>query len=476
MNESFGRFSDTGSGTLNGTTAKQRMNHLLHANDSDYPLIQKLLSNPTYKRMYLAHCKTVLLENFDNGAYYETGLQLQATIDAAVQADNNKLFSYNNFLNNLTSDVSGGGGGPGGGATVGITNLMDGRNDYLLGLADFSQTEPEISGIGTVNTNYPVVKTLTIQADVINGDRVYLMYRTEINEPFQQKEMWDNGHEGDGAANDGTYGATFSIEKPFAQYYIYAENENAGKFSPARAAHEHYSFCFTSNELVINEFMASNDETVADQDGEFDDWVELYNNSDSSIDMSGYYLSDDPEELMKWEFPAGTSIEGRGYLTIWADDDEEQEGLHTNFKLSAASESVVLVNPSGEIVDEVSYVDQETDVAYGRIPNGTGNFQKTFATFGTENGVAVDIEETPVSENFVLKARPNPTSDWVLLEVLSSQSKERVLTVFDLNGKVVYQQTLSPSTSSLQLNTADWSEGIYVVQVEGAFLKLVITD
>jgi len=66
LNESFGRFSGTGSGGLNGTANKARMDHLLHENDSDFPLIQKLLSIPLYKRIYLAHYKTILLENFDN--------------------------------------------------------------------------------------------------------------------------------------------------------------------------------------------------------------------------------------------------------------------------------------------------------------------------------------------------------------------------------------------------------------------------
>jgi len=111
LNESFGRFSNTGSGNLNGTIAKQQMDHLLHENDSDFPLIRNLLAVPMYKRMYLAHFKTILIENFDNGSYFTTGQTLQGVIDASVQADNNKFFTYNNFLANLSSDINGGGGG-----------------------------------------------------------------------------------------------------------------------------------------------------------------------------------------------------------------------------------------------------------------------------------------------------------------------------------------------------------------------------
>ena len=102
LNESFGTFSMTGTISLNSTAAKQQMTHLLHENDADFPLIQRLLSVPRYKRMYLAHYKTILLENFDNSTYFDKGLALQGIIDEAVQADGNKFYTYNNFIDNLT--------------------------------------------------------------------------------------------------------------------------------------------------------------------------------------------------------------------------------------------------------------------------------------------------------------------------------------------------------------------------------------
>ncbi|MFK7903554.1 MAG: lamin tail domain-containing protein, partial [Chitinophagales bacterium] len=438
------------------------------------PLIQKLLSVPTYKRMYIAHCKTMLLENFDNNNYYVTGQELQATIDAAVQADDNKFFTYNNFTSNLTNDINGG-GGPGGGSTPGITNLMDGRSDYLLGLSDFTQAAPAISLINVTST--PIInQTVTVTASISNGTAAYLKYRGDVKTSFSEVEMFDDGAHNDGAANDGVYGAEVMVSSALTQYYVYAENNNAGIFSPERAAHEFYSFTATVSEptvgdLVINEFMASNDISVADQDGEFDDWIELYNNSSSSINLEGYFLSDDSDDLTQWEFPSGTVIPANGYLTVWADNDEEQLGLHTNFKLSASAESIFLVNPSGEIVDEVSYVDQTTDVAYGRFPNGTGNFQEIPATFGTENGVVVDIE-TPLLERLVLKATPNPASTSFSLQINASQQKDRSVTIYDLTGKQVYQNVASSST--LLVDTSDWSAGVYVVKVEGAFLKVLV--
>src|SRR5690606_32662758 len=111
----------------------------------------------------------------------------------------------------------------------------------------------------------------------------------------------DDGNHNDGSANDGVYGVDLAITDVYTQYYIYAENNNIGAFSPARAEHEFYDIDATyitiaEGDLVINEIMASNVTTVVDQDGEYDDWLELYNNSTETLSLDNLYLSDDPTD------------------------------------------------------------------------------------------------------------------------------------------------------------------------------------
>ena len=464
LNESFGQFSMTGTIRLNNTTSKQQMTHLLHENDADFPLIQKLLAIPTYKRMYLAHCKTILLENFDNDSYAETAQELQALIDASVQADNNKFFTYNNFISNLNSDVSAGGRN----TYPGISTLMDGRNNYLLGVSDFTQTEPTIVDINLSTTTPVINEAITITATISDASTAFIGYRSDVEDAFEQIEMFDDGTHNDGAANDGVFGAEISVDGALTQYYIYAENNNIGIFSPRRAEHEFYNFAATTTnptvgDLVINEFMASNDATAADQDGEFDDWIELYNNGNSAIDLSGYFLSDDADNLMKWEFPAGTSIAANSYLIIWADDDEGQDGLHTTFKLSAAAESVILVNPAGDIVDEVSYVEQTADISYGRFPNGTGNFQTMTPTFNGENSGVSSISNSP-SESFDLKVFPNPANDKITIEADAQLS---IVSIYNLQGQKALE--VNPNQQETNINISDLVAGMY-------FIKAVTTE
>ncbi len=137
--------------------------------------------------------------------------------------------------------------------------------------------------------------------------------------------------------------------------------------------------------VVINEFMAVNSITAADQDGEYDDWIELYNLTDEEIDLTGYYLTDSRKNLSKWKFPAGTTITADGYLIVWADTDTLQQGLHTNYKLSSLGERVILLSPEVEILDKVEYDVQTSELAYARVPNGTGDFVWQAASFGYKN-------------------------------------------------------------------------------------------
>jgi hypothetical protein len=137
--------------------------------------------------------------------------------------------------------------------------------------------------------------------------------------------------------------------------------------------------------VVINEVMPVNKTTVADNYGEYDDWIELYNLSLSPQDLTGCYLSDKKSQRTKWKFPAGTSISGNGYLIIWADNDTTQYGLHSNFKLSSSGEKVVLSYPDSTIIDEVAFPAQTNELSYSRFPNGTGPFRWQIPTFEKSN-------------------------------------------------------------------------------------------
>ena len=125
---------------------------------------------------------------------------------------------------------------------------------------------------------------------------------------------------------------------------------------------------------VINELMASNDLAHYDDFFEFDDWVEIYNPG-GLVQLAGYHLSDDPNNLTKYTIPdtdPGTTFLTPGdHMVIWLDRDSAQGVLHANFKLSPEDEGVWLTDPNGEtVLDFIQYPPQQTDVSYGRACDG----------------------------------------------------------------------------------------------------------
>ncbi len=126
--------------------------------------------------------------------------------------------------------------------------------------------------------------------------------------------------------------------------------------------------------VVINEWMASNQGTLSDPaDGEFDDWLELFNPTASPVDLSGWFLSDDPVAPYKYAVPAGFSVPSNGFLLAWADketvqnDPSTRPDLHLPFGLNSDGESILLSAPDGSLIDRVDFGPQSTDRTMGRV-------------------------------------------------------------------------------------------------------------
>ena len=166
--------------------------------------------------------------------------------------------------------------------------------------------------------------------------------------------------------------------------------------------------------VVINELMADNETAVADNEGGFDDWIELHNTLNVPMDVSNYGLSDDINALGKFRLPDNTIIPESGYLIIWADDDQEQGPLHAQFRLSASGESIFLTDPQNNIIDQVEYPDLADDEAYAREPNGFGDFRIKAHTHGANNDTTTPtIDPLPAFITF----SPNPVQDLSLIHI-----------------------------------------------------------
>jgi hypothetical protein len=166
----------------------------------------------------------------------------------------------------------------------------------------------------------------------------------------------------------------------------------------------------TSSDLIINEFMAANGSGLTDEDGDYSDWIEIYNQSDSAVNLGGWALTDDVDQPQKWPFP-DMSLGSHEYLVVFASGKnrtsvEAGTPLHTNFKLSKSGEYLALHNIlERRFMDIISpqYAEQFRDVSYGRFgenlafgylptPSPGRPNDETFAQAGAVSPVTFSVE------------------------------------------------------------------------------------
>ena len=414
---------------------------------------------PKYKRMYLAHFKTILTENISNSNYLTLANDYQAVIATAVTADANKFYSNAQFSGNINTDYS-----LGMNTASGLTNLMNARGSYLLAQSDFTNTQPAITNLGSSIITPTIGDVISITASITDTNDVYLGYRTDETVPFTKVEMFDDGAHNDGASGDNVYGTDVTIDDAYMQYYIYAENANIGAFSPARAEYEFYTVDATYptldvGDLVINEILASNDTGETDEEGEYEDWIELYNTTDATISLDNLYLSDDSGDPLVYQFPTGTTLDADSYLMVWCDKDPEQGYFHADFKFSSGGETAILSYADGTVLQDITFGVQTTDMAYARNPNGTGDFVIQTPTFGLNNE-SLSVDEVTFTEG--LKYFPNPTHNY--LEIENSNFSIESVAIYNVQGQQLYKNEYE-NKSSVTIDFTPFSKGLYMVVV-----------
>ena len=142
--------------------------------------------------------------------------------------------------------------------------------------------------------------------------------------------------------------------------------------------------------VVIREFMADNENTVADTDGEYSDWIELHNTSPDTVNLGGWSLTDDGDELDEWQLP-NVPLAANDYLVVFASGKDRSiagEELHTNFKLDKSGEYLGLVRPDGTTIEfeyAPAFPEQRGDISYGLGADAVSRGYFLAPTPGTAN-------------------------------------------------------------------------------------------
>ena len=354
------------------------------------PVINKLLSVPEFRQRYIAHMRTVLENDFNPENLTVTIDRYVKTIETFIENDPKKDFNMTSFRSSISQ----------------LKELISTRHQYLSTHPEISKVPPSIISVSRP-TNATASEPITITAKVTQFktdgiDSVFIYYTPKGHiDPYTSAQMFDDGNHNDLEPNDGIYGASVpgfsSGEKVW--YYIEARSGNSSNtaaFYPKMTEVEPLSYRVQSlnseeeSPVIINEIMALNETTLQDPQEEFDDWIELHNITQQNFDLSGWYLSDNPNNPRKWEFPEGSLVPANGYMIVWADEDGgASEGVHASFKLSSNGESLYLTSSDQDgnyIMDQIQFGPQEQDISFGRTSSIEANFETMAPSPGQANG------------------------------------------------------------------------------------------
>lgn len=348
---------------------------LQNASSSQYPLVSKLLAIPEWRELYFAHYRTAMRRWMDwTNVLGPLNAQYQNLIRADVLADPNLL--YPQYFNPsfpgsvfLTFHY-----------VHGLQEVALNRRAYLNTQADLTKPEPQISQVTALQGHVAPGQPFWVTARVTGSPAIARVeLRASVAGPFTAQPMYDDGQHQDGAANDGVYGGSFTAPSALQlmRYYVHAtDTSNTVQVWPPEAEHVFLSVRVDggtpTGALRISELLADNESIDVDEANDFDDWVELYNTSATPYDLTGHYLSDDPAQPRKWQFPSGTTVPANGNLRIWCDDEANEGPLHASFKLDKNGEYVLLTGTQANgypLLDGYRFGDQKADRAYGRMPD-----------------------------------------------------------------------------------------------------------
>jgi spore coat protein CotH len=441
-----------------------------NVSNANYPLLNKLINVPEWRQRYLAHYRTILNETFTTANANALVDEMNTQIGALVAADPKKLYTTAEYTTQYNA----------------IKTFVANRRNYLLSNVEVAQVAPVITSAKFYNGNLqeyiePIAnEVVNIQAVVSASagiNKVLLYYGTGIVGNFSKVQMFDDGAHNDGLANDGTFGAQIPgyIAGTFVRYYVEAIANNASlaaSYLPTGAEHDVFIYrvqqVLGPNGVVINELMAQNNTTVTDEAGDYEDWIELYNNNSTPVNLSGFYLTDTSSQLTKWQIPVGTTIAANGYLIIWADNEALDGPLHANFKLAASGESVVLSDSNLLLVDQINYSVQTVDMGFARVPNGTGSFLIQSSTFNGNNSPLSVIDNNLQNEELTIY--PNPSSMVINVAIPNLMENEKI-EIYNQLGQLVAKSEASNVTT---VDISNLPSGTYLLNYGNTTKKIIV--
>ena len=430
------------------------------------PIYERILQVPMYRDRFSYFIHSFVTELVDPAGFFPYIDSIKTQITPSAAQDNYRTrdygFSLMDFQQAFDQPLSQNH------LPYGIKDYLTARRGSILQQVQAADMTPVIF----VHEQRYLAGGMRWELEVVDEKalkEVKVSYQLDGN-PSISMDFRDDGMQGDRLAGDGIWTAetNWSSSADELSFYFTAEDSSGHR---GREPFCGENILNLSSALVINELMADNDTVLADNFGEFEDYIELYNSGSQPIFLGDLYITDDLSKPDKDRLPAVTLAPG-AYLLLWADGDSPQGANHLNFRLSKSGEQIgIFTAPAAGSVplDTLSFGAQAQDVSYGRIPNGSGPFVTlAFPSPGANNEWMTQIEDTA----FASRIYPNPFVEIVKFE-FAERNQPVKLEVFDIRGRKLMQQWVQET--SFTWHAKDLPSGMYLALIsqEGQPLKHV---
>lgn len=431
------------------------------------PLVKRLLAQSTYRDRFSYYMNQLLDSIVDPTIILPKIDALKDKIYNAANLDPYRSLDYgwdiSDFNNSYTQALS-------------TTQTPIGLKPYISARYNSAKLQLTVNDIAPiisyVNNNLPVAGedinvTCNIEDEQILSD-VTIFYNIDGGTE-QSLAMQSTGIGGINYIGGLKYNALIQSPSDAGIVSYYIEATDSKGFKTREPISGYYEVRVSSTEkppLVINEFMASNS-TIADNLGQFPDWIEIYNAGSEAIYLGDKYLSDDFLDRQRWQMP-DMNIQAGEFLVFWASGSVGNGTMHTNFKLSAGGEEIAIFNNENTgyaFIDSVSYGTQTAEVSTGRYPDGTGGFVIMGTPTPAASNINTAIDEL-VSDKIDFNFYPNPFQKQLNVSANGNYNGEINIEVLTLDGKIAYQKRMAISQNMKgEIELSNLSSGNYLIRI-----------
>jgi spore coat protein CotH len=404
------------------------------------PLYNRLVSNPGFRKQFTWYAAQLITDALDIDSLVQAIEQRKAMIAPYVADDPYYPLDYGytiyDFMQSYTTAI-------GGHVKWGLYDYLRARKASVAGQLEDSNMVPVIKYI---RYRRDLDKTLTVSAFAeasAGPPDAWLVYSVNGGD-IQQAGMTGDG--------SGMFKVTVqNIAGTDRISYQVLVTDGAGRISiiPCGMAVINPEAGIIPR-LFINEFMADNKKTIADEVGSYSDWIELYNGDTQGVNLGDYYLTDNFDTPDKWKLPDMILAPG-GFALFWADGTPSLGDHHTSFKLAKEGEEIGIFTADHFIVDTITFGVQSEDISCGRKTDGAAQivFFNTPTPGRSNNLSAIDVTED--DDKFIVY--PNPVTGTTL-----RFSRLTGCRIYNSAGIMMYA-----GREVGELNVSSYPPGIYII-------------